>query len=214
MDGSFLRKEMTAFSRNLFLQKFPLTLREKCPHSEYFRSVFSRIRTEYSDAPYLSVFSRNAGKCGPEELQIWTLFTQCNIWKSDRVLNTPLTTFSRNLFSPYKFSPFINNPPFNSLAGIIIKTDASHLFFNSINRLSNPLSISQSSSTTVLLEPYLKKQTLINAKKVSAFGVILVRIFPHLDGIRRDTIMTQKQGRTIFAPDLFEEFFSQDRMAR
>ena len=35
------------------------TLREKCPYSELFWSVFTRIRTEY-------VFSPNAGKCGPE----------------------------------------------------------------------------------------------------------------------------------------------------
>ena len=31
------------------------------------------IRT---DTPYLSVFSPNAGKYGPEKLRIWTLFTQ------------------------------------------------------------------------------------------------------------------------------------------
>ena len=30
---------------------------------------------------YLSVFSPNAGKCGPEKLQIWTLFTEWNIWQ-------------------------------------------------------------------------------------------------------------------------------------
>ena len=29
------------------------------------------------DAEYLSVFSPNAEKCGPEKLQIRTLFTQC-----------------------------------------------------------------------------------------------------------------------------------------
>ena len=36
--------------------------------------VFSRIRT---DTKYLSEFIPNAGKCGPEKLRIWTLFTQC-----------------------------------------------------------------------------------------------------------------------------------------
>ena len=45
-------------------------LREKCPYSELFWSPFSRIRTEYREilciSPYLSVFSPNAGKCGPE----------------------------------------------------------------------------------------------------------------------------------------------------
>ena len=41
-----------------------LTLREKCPCSELFWSVFSSIRNEYRE--YLSVFSPNAGKYGPE----------------------------------------------------------------------------------------------------------------------------------------------------
>ena len=35
-------------------------LLEKCPYSEFFWSIFSRIRTEY----------------GPEKRRIWTLFTQ------------------------------------------------------------------------------------------------------------------------------------------
>ena len=39
-------------------------LRKKCPYSELFWSVFSRIRTEYGE--YLSVFSPNAVKYGPE----------------------------------------------------------------------------------------------------------------------------------------------------
>ena len=33
----------------------------------FFWSVFSRIWTEYRDTKYLSVFSANAGKCGPEK---------------------------------------------------------------------------------------------------------------------------------------------------
>ena len=37
--------------------KFSLTLREKCPYSEFFRSVFSRIRAEY-------VSLRIQSKCG------------------------------------------------------------------------------------------------------------------------------------------------------
>ena len=48
------------------------TVREKCPYSEFFWSVFSRIWTEYGE---ISVFSPNAGKYGPEKLQIRTLFT-------------------------------------------------------------------------------------------------------------------------------------------
>ena len=37
-----------------------LSLREKCPYSEFYRSIFSRIWTEY----------------GPEKLRIWTLLMQ------------------------------------------------------------------------------------------------------------------------------------------
>ena len=40
-----------------------LTLREKWPYSDLFWSE-------------ISVFSPNAGKCGPEKLQMRTLFTQ------------------------------------------------------------------------------------------------------------------------------------------
>ena len=38
------------------------SMRKKCPYSELFWSVLSRIWTEY----YLSVFSPDAGKYGPE----------------------------------------------------------------------------------------------------------------------------------------------------
>ena len=55
-------------TENDIIDKY-ITLREKCLHSEFFWSVFSRIRT-------LSVFSPNAGKYGPEKLRIRTLFTQ------------------------------------------------------------------------------------------------------------------------------------------
>ena len=50
-----------------FSLTFPL--REKCPYSEFFWSVFSRIRTEYGE------ILGNAGKYGPEKLRIRTLFT-------------------------------------------------------------------------------------------------------------------------------------------
>ena len=41
----------------------PNTLREKCPNTEFFWSVFSSIRTEY-------------GYSDQKKLRIWTLFTQ------------------------------------------------------------------------------------------------------------------------------------------
>ena len=49
-----------------------LTLREKCPYSEFFWSLFSLIRTEYR---YL-FWSPTARKYGPEKLQIRTCFIQ------------------------------------------------------------------------------------------------------------------------------------------
>ena len=54
------------------------TLREKCPYSEFFWSVISRIWTEYGEMLCISPYSRNVGKCGPEKLRIRTLFTQWN----------------------------------------------------------------------------------------------------------------------------------------
>ena len=48
----------------LLLTYLYLSLREKCPYSELFWSVFSRIRTEYEGL----VFSRIQSKCG----KIWT----------------------------------------------------------------------------------------------------------------------------------------------
>ena len=56
-----------------------VTLREKCPYSEFFWSVFSRIRTEYGEIRNPNLFSVNVGKCGPEKLRMRTLLTQCNI---------------------------------------------------------------------------------------------------------------------------------------
>ena len=51
-------------------------LLKKCPYSKLFWSVLSRIRSEYAEMLYLSVFSPNAGKCGPEQRRIRTLFAQ------------------------------------------------------------------------------------------------------------------------------------------
>ena len=45
----------------------------------YFWSVFSRIRTEYGDTKYLSVFSPNAGKYGPEITPYLDTFQAVNI---------------------------------------------------------------------------------------------------------------------------------------
>ena len=54
----FMGYELGILLRNRLME-----LSEKCPYSELFWSVFSRIRT---DTLYLSVFSPNAGKYGPE----------------------------------------------------------------------------------------------------------------------------------------------------
>ena len=53
--------------------------REKCPSLEIFWFVYSEIRR---DIWYLSVFSPNVGKCGPEKLRILTLFTMYEMFMS------------------------------------------------------------------------------------------------------------------------------------
>ena len=53
--------------------------------------VFPHLDWIRRDTAYLSVFSPNAVKCVPEELWIWTLFTQCtlvSLWKFQYFLRT------------------------------------------------------------------------------------------------------------------------------
>ena len=65
----------------LFVGVRPLALREKCPITEFFWSVFSRIRTEYGDLR--SKFCPNVGKYGPEKIPYLDSFTQYMGIKSD-----------------------------------------------------------------------------------------------------------------------------------
>ena len=61
-----------------FAKLFKLTsyysLREKCLYSEFFRSVFSCIQTEYGEMR----IRQNTRKYKPEKLRMRTLFTQCS----------------------------------------------------------------------------------------------------------------------------------------
>ena len=53
--GRFI-SEVKAFSLNTLAQ-WLLSLREKCPYSGFFSSVFSRIRTEYGEILRISSYS-------------------------------------------------------------------------------------------------------------------------------------------------------------
>ena len=67
--------KMLGFQRKGENLKNPkLLLREKCPN---LVRIFPHSDWIWKDAPYLSVFSPNAGKFGLEKLRIRTLFTQC-----------------------------------------------------------------------------------------------------------------------------------------
>ena len=53
-----------------------------CVKSDQVRSIFLVRIFPHSDwirrdTPYLSVFSPNEGKCGPEKTPVWTIFTLC-----------------------------------------------------------------------------------------------------------------------------------------
>ena len=71
-----------------------VTLREKCPYSEFFWSVFSHICTEYGEILRVSLFSQNAGKYRPEELLIRTLFMQWHR-KHQLLLRSIFATWSK-----------------------------------------------------------------------------------------------------------------------
>ena len=73
----FFKERLVVWNR-LIGNRHRDTLREKCPYLEFFWSVFfphsDWIRR---DTPYLSLFSLNAGKSGPEQLRIRTFSMQC-----------------------------------------------------------------------------------------------------------------------------------------
>ena len=52
----------------------------------FFWPVFSRIWTEYGEQ-YLSVFSPNAGKYGPEKTPYLDFFTQCKYLQIIKFMN-------------------------------------------------------------------------------------------------------------------------------
>ena len=55
-----------------------IALHEKCPNTEFFWSVSSRIRTEYGEIFRISPYSaRMRENTDQKKLHIWTLFTQC-----------------------------------------------------------------------------------------------------------------------------------------
>ena len=70
------------YARNENSRIFVYALREKCPNTEFFWSVFFRIWTEYGDLRSESPYSvRIWGNTDQKKLRIWTLFTQCVIEK-------------------------------------------------------------------------------------------------------------------------------------
>ena len=54
-----------------------LSLREKCPNTEFFLvRIFPLSDWIRTDTPYLSVFSPNAAKCGPEKNSVFGQFSR------------------------------------------------------------------------------------------------------------------------------------------
>ena len=76
----FLKK----VSSQLFGRFFNILLREKCPYSELFWSVFSRIRTECGEM--LRIFFLVSFRIHPECGKIRTRITQNNFVKSVRIV--------------------------------------------------------------------------------------------------------------------------------
>ena len=64
-----------------------MSLREKCPYSEFFCSVFSFILTEYGDIARVFPYSVQMQENTVKKLRIRTLFTQCvklNVQKDEK----------------------------------------------------------------------------------------------------------------------------------
>ena len=106
------------FSRNKFfvlvVKNYGGAVYKHCVKSVRIRSysgphfpAFGLNAERYSDwirrdTPYLSVFSPNEGKCGPEQLRIQTLFTQCKVFCYFPILLDFSTLYE--LFYPRLFS--------------------------------------------------------------------------------------------------------------
>ena len=60
--------------------RYNWTLHEKCPNTEFFLiRIFPHSDSIRGDTEYLSIFSMNVGKYGPQKIRIWTLFMQWEI---------------------------------------------------------------------------------------------------------------------------------------
>ena len=59
------------------------TLREKCPYSEIFWSVFSRIRTEYREIPSISPYSVQMWENTDQKNSEFTHFPRSEILQSN-----------------------------------------------------------------------------------------------------------------------------------
>ena len=77
--ASHNNRQKTDFNKHTDnLRRMPnISLHEKYPNTEFFLiRIFLHSDWMRWDTPYLSVFSPNAGKYGPEKTRVWTLFTQ------------------------------------------------------------------------------------------------------------------------------------------
>ena len=73
-------KNLLAIQRSLVnyqrYWRIPYTAWKVSVFGVFLVRIFPHLDWIRRDAPYLSVFIPNTRKCGPEKLQIWTLFTQ------------------------------------------------------------------------------------------------------------------------------------------
>ena len=77
--------ELDLYISFAYNQLIYVSLRDKCPYSEFFWSVFSRIRAQYE----------------PQKLRIRTLFTQCfGLRGNDSYQNT--VSITRNILQVFR----------------------------------------------------------------------------------------------------------------
>ena len=70
-----LRRSYSGVSAKVFKDHCVKSAKYGVFSGPYF-PAFGLNTERYGVSPYLSVFSPNAGKYGPEKIRIWTLFTQ------------------------------------------------------------------------------------------------------------------------------------------
>ena len=110
-----------------------------CPNTEFFLvRIFPHSDWIRKDTSYLSVFSPNAGKYGPEKtpyLDTFHAMKLCVLQSCDHIINTLKNEeINAKCISTYDLSPFYTKLPHNNLLDVLFQLN--DFLFKEVTKLS------------------------------------------------------------------------------